>query len=253
MLYETEPLNIILGYLSSKLNGGIHMAIAEEIIKVNDLSTRQLNKKLKEALSEDKERIILESAGQLDSIVVGLSNQADIVLKGDVGDFVGALNNGANIEIHGNVGRYVGNNMTAGEILVKGSAEDGVGFGTYNGTIVVYGNAGNAVGQLNKGGVIIINGDMGNLSGLYMLSGDIIVTGNAGMDTGDWMIGGTIYIGGTFKTGTNAAVHDLTEADKKKLIGIFQKYKVDANIDDFIKIVPKELRPFYGKPEEASK
>lgn len=227
--------------------------ISKETINVKDFSTRQLNVQVKKALSQDKNTILLESAGKLDSIVVGLSKKADIILEGDVGDFVGALNNGTRIEIQGSTGRYVGDNMTTGEIIVKGSAGYGVGFGLYNGAIVVYGDAGNAVGQLNKGGTILIDGNMGDLAGLYMLSGDLIVTGDAGVDTGDWMIGGNIYIGGKFQTGTNAEVHELEFSDKKKLTNLFEEYEIKANIAEFSKIRPKNLRPFYGKPEDVSK
>ena len=237
----------------SKIHGGIRTSTSEATIKAEDYTTRQLNVEIKKALSEEKKNIILENPGKLNSIVVGLGVGTDITLKGDVGDFVAALNNGASIEIDGNVGRYVGDNMTSGEIIVKGSAEDGVGFGTYNGTIVVYGNAGDAVGQLNKGGILVIDGNMGKLAGLYMLSGDIIVTGDAGEDTGDWMIGGNIYVAGKYQTGTNAAVTELDYQDKEKLSSIFKKYDIDAKAENFIKIGPQELRPFYGNDEEASK
>ncbi len=234
-----------------EINGGIRTSTTDTI-KAENYTTRQLNTEIKKALSEDKKNLILENPGKLNSIAVGLGSGTEIILNGDVGDFVAALNNGASIEIQGNVGRYVGDNMTSGEIIIRGSAEEGVGFGTYNGTIVVYGDAGDAVGQLNKGGILVINGNMGKLAGLYMLSGDIIVTGDAGEDTGDWMIGGNIYVAGNYQTGTNAAVKELDAQDKDKLSSIFQKYNIDAQAEDFIKIGPEELRPFYGK-EEASK
>lgn len=220
--------------------------MANEVASNDKISTRQVNTGIKNEIANENNHLTVDVPQILDSIAVGLGDSVNIILKGDVGDFVGALNNGATIEIDGNAGRYVGNNMTGGEIIVKGSAGDGVGFGTYEGTIVVHGDAGNGIGQLNKGGLILIDGDMGNLSGLYMLSGDIIVTGNAGIDTGDWMIGGTIYVGGAYKTGTNAEIHQLDAEDKSKLKEIFDIYKIDANIDNFTKIEPKKLRPFYG-------
>jgi len=235
----------------SNIHGGIRTSTSEATIKAGEYTTRQLNLEIKKALTEDKKRITLEKPGKLDSIAVGLGVGIDIILKDDVGDFVAALNNGASIQIEGNVGRYVGDNMTLGEIIVNGSAEDGVGFGTYNGTIVVYGDAGDGVGQLNKGGVLVINGNMGKLAGLYMLSGDIIVTGDAGEDTGDWMIGGNIYVAGKYQTGTNATVTELNAQDKEKLFSIFKKHDITAQADDFIKIGPQELRPFYGDKEES--
>lgn len=250
-MYGEQPLNTDLLLPELKITGGIHTTISETI-NAKEFSTRRLNTQVRKALSEEKNSILLEKTGKLDSIVVGLDKGANIILEGDVGDFVGALNNGAHIEIHGNAGRYVGDNMTNGEIIVKGSAEDGVGFGTYNGTIMIYGDAGHGVGQLNKGGTIIIQGNMGDLAGLYMLSGDLIVTGDAGVDTGDWMIGGTIYVGGNFQTGTNAEVHELDLSDKRKLTNLFKKYEISAHVEDFIKLKPKDLRPFYGKPDEAA-
>lgn len=211
-----------------------------------ELSTRQVNTGIKKEIANEKHLLEIEVPKILDSIAVGLGSGISVTLKGNVGDFVGALNNGAKIEIDGNAGRYVGNNMTGGEIIVKGSAEDGVGFGTYEGTIIVHGNAGNGIAQLNKGGLIVIDGDIGNLAGLYMLSGNIIVTGNAGIDTGDWMIGGTIYVGGDHKTGTNAEIREMDDEDRQKLKEIFSTYKIEADINNFTKIEPKKLRPFYG-------
>lgn len=124
-----------------------------------------------------------------------------------------------------------------------------MGFGICNGNIVVYGDVGDSVGQLSKGGLILIDGNMGSHAGLYMLSGDIIVTGDAGEYTGDWMIGGNIYVAGKYQTGTNAGVSELTAEDEDKLTKIFQKYSVDAKPQDFVKIGPEKLRPFYGKQE----
>jgi len=218
-------------------------------ISAEGLSTHELNLEIKKALEPEK-KLFLENHGKLDSIAVGLGEDADIILNGDAGDFLGALNDGACIEVQGNVGRYVGDNMTSGGILINGSAEEGVGFGVCNGTIMVYGNAGNAVGQLNKGGTIIVDGNIGDLAGLYMLSGDIIVTGDAGLDTGDWMIGGTIYVAGNFETGTNAEVKPLEVDDKEKLLELFKNYDISTDITDFKKIEHKDLRPFYGKQDD---
>lgn len=222
------------------------MPVNEIMISGDDLSTRTINKEIKNGLKQNQTTFLIENSQKLDSIVVGIREESHIKLKGDFGDFIGALNDGAKIEIQGNTGRYVGNNMTAGEIIVQGSTDDGVGFGTYNGTIVVHGNAGDAVGQLNKGGLIIIDGNIGKLAGLYMLSGDIIITGNAGEDTGDWMIGGTIYVGGDLQTGTNAKITTLDKTDKEKLSAIFQSYGISADVEKFQKIQHKDSRPFYG-------
>ncbi|MGB9837734.1 tributyrin esterase [Methanothermobacter sp.] len=222
------------------------MTVQEMKIAGDDLSTRDINRKIKEGLRENIKKFSIESNSELDSIVVGIREEAEFILSGRFGDFVGALNHGPKIEIHGKTGRYVGNNMTAGEIIVHGDADDGVGFGTYNGTIVVHGDAGDGIGQLNKGGVIIIDGDIGDLAGLYMLSGDLIITGDTGKDIGDWIIGGNIYVAGDFETGTNAKVLEPERDDLNKLSSLFSRYSIDASPEEFKKIQRKEIRPFYG-------
>ncbi len=227
------------------------MTVQEKLISEEDMSTRGVNREIRKALSEDRDNFLIETEKPLDSMAVGIIKDANILFKGNVGDFVGALNDGATITIEGNTGRYVGNNMTAGEIVVDGSAGDGVGFGQYDGSIIVRGDAGDAVGQLNKGGIIVIDGNIGDLSGLFMLSGDIIVTGNAGLYTGDWMIGGNIYVRGSYDTlGYNAESHELNREDLTKLKDIFQRYNINAQPKEFIKIKPKKLRPFYGDSNE---
>lgn len=227
------------------------MTVREKLVSEGDMSTRSVNKGIRKALSEDMDSFLIETEKPLDSMAVGIIQDADIHFKGNVGDFVGALNDGATITIEGNAGRYVGNNMTAGEIVVNGSAGDGVGFGQYDGNIIIRGDAGDAVGQLNKGGIIVIDGNIGDLSGLFMLSGDIIITGNAGLYTGDWMIGGTIYVKGSYNTlGYNAEPHELNGEDLTKLRDIFGKYNIDAQPKEFVKIKPKKLRPFYGDSDE---
>ncbi|GAB4380573.1 GltB/FmdC/FwdC-like GXGXG domain-containing protein [Methanothermobacter thermautotrophicus] len=222
------------------------MTVQEMKIAGDDLTTRDINRKIKDGLNNEIRRFEIESSAELDSIVVGIREEAEFVLNGKFGDFIGALNHGPMIEINGKTGRYVGNNMTAGEIIVHGDADDGVGFGTYNGTIVVHGDAGNGIGQLNKGGIIIIDGDIGDLAGLYMLSGDLIITGNSGEDTGDWIIGGNIYIGGDFDSGTNTRIVEMDESDIRKLSALFEQYSIEASPDEFKKIQRKEIRPFYG-------
>ncbi len=220
---------------------------AEEIlISGDDYSTRNLNQEIKKGLKENQKNFWIENSQKLDSVAVGIREEAYIKLEGDFGDFLGALNDGAKIEVQGRTGRYLGNTMTDGEIIIHGSTDEGAGFGMYDGTIVIHGNSGDGVGQLNKGGLIVVNGDIGNLAGLYMLSGDLIVTGNAGEDTGEWIIGGTIYVGGDFQTGTNAQIKPLDKSDKEKLSRIFKTYNISTDLDKFQKIQHMKARPFYG-------
>ncbi len=82
------------------------MTVQELKIAGDDLSTRDINRKIKEALNENIRRFSIESNAELDSIVVGIREEAEFILNGRFGDFVGALNHGPRIEIHGKTGRY---------------------------------------------------------------------------------------------------------------------------------------------------
>ena len=197
-----------------------------------DLTTRDVNTSIKDAITSNEKEITIKDVESLNSIAVGIQSEANIELNGDFGDFIGALNDGAEITINGSVNKYLG---------------DGVGFGKCNGNIVVRGNAGDGVGQLHKNGVILIDGNIGKTAGLYMLDGDIIITGNSSKDLGDWMIGGAIYIAGSYQLGYNAKETELTEEDKDKLNSLFKQYDIDQKAENFTKIVKDQLRPFYGK------
>ncbi|MDD6285546.1 tributyrin esterase [Candidatus Methanosphaera massiliense] len=212
-----------------------------------DLTTRDVNTSIKDAITSNEKEITIKDVESLNSIAVGIQSEANIELNGDFGDFIGALNDGAEITINGSVNKYLGDNMTEGEIILNGGAGDGVGFGKCNGNIVVRGNAGDGVGQLHKNGVILIDGNIGKTAGLYMLDGDIIITGNSSKDLGDWMIGGAIYIAGSYQLGYNAKETELTEEDKDKLNSLFKQYDIDQKAENFTKIVKDQLRPFYGK------
>ncbi len=221
--------------------------MSKKEISGENITTREVNTEIRKSLQANNTEITITNTERLNSIAVGIQEEATFDLEGDFGDFIGALNDGSEITINGSVGKYLGDNMTTGEIILNGHANDGVGFGKSNGTIVVKGNAGDGVAQLHKGGTVLVDGNIGKTAGLYMLDGDIIITGDSGKELGDWMIGGTIYIAGDYQLGYNARVAALTDDDKEKLNALFEKYDIEANADDFTKIIKEQLRPFYGK------
>lgn len=215
-------------------------------INAKDLSVHEVNAEIRNAVGKGL-KVLVKNAKDHYGVAAGLKN-GEVVIEGDVGDYLGMLNSGAKIVVNGNAGNYVGDGAWGGEIIVRGDVGYGTGIYAYGGTIVVEGNAGNAVGQVLKGATVLIKGNAGDNIGVYMVNGEIIIVGNAGKKLGDWMIRGVIYLGGECESfGHNTKVEDLTEDDIKKLETIFEKYGIKADPHKFKKIVPASLRPFYGK------
>ena len=206
---------------------------------------KELNNTIKAQLAAEGKAEITGIRGQ-HLLACGLSAPNELNLKGYVGDYCFSLNSGASIYLKGDGGRFLADTMESGEVIVEGTVSHGLGFSLYGGTVVVRGNTGGRLGQLNKGGTIIVDGHSRDLIGLYSLNGDVIITRNAGRKVGEWMISGNIYIGGDdFELGNNAQIDELTQDDMDKLTGYFDKYEINADPQQFTKIVPVSARPFY--------
>ena len=208
-------------------------------------SLEEVNAKIREAVAKG-EKVVLRNAAHLHGVAAGLE-KGEVVIEGDVGDYVAFLNSGAKVVVKGNAGNFVSDGSWGGEVIVEGNAGEGVGIYAYGGTIVVYGNVGNHLGDLLKGATVIVKGNAGDVVGLYMVGGKIVVCGDAGELVGDWMIRGEIYVGGSYKSlGHNAVETTLSEEDKKWLKETLSKYGIEVDVNKFKKIVPKSKRPFYG-------
>jgi glutamate synthase domain-containing protein 2/glutamate synthase domain-containing protein 3 len=224
-------------------------ATAAETIEANNLSTRQLNKAIKD-LSRRTERIVIKDPKGKHHIAAGLCRKVEIDIEGSVGYFVGTMIDGPKIRIHGNAGWFAGDNMTSGEIVVDGHAGNGPGQGIYGGLVVVKGDVGDRAGALMKRGTLIIGGNTGIMTGLYMMGGEIIVLGEIGDYAGESIIGGQIIFTGDVPTlGKNAKVVELSEGEEKRVREFLKEYGFNAL--SFKKIVPMSPRPFYKSSGET--
>ena len=221
-----------------------------EILAERVSETKGINAAIRRQLEKSRVVKIGDSekgglAGQ-DSIAVGLRSEAEILVVGDAGDYFGAFNHGAIITITGTAGRYLGDSMSLGGIILKGRARHGVGVYMTGGIIVVKGSVEGDCGQFNSGGTIICNGKVGDNAGAYMNSGTLIVTGTVGKNVGNWMVGGEIFLGnGADSAGENVDQVELTKKDIEKLKKYFEHYGIIYdNLEDYIKLVPKEPSPF---------
>lgn len=189
--------------------------------------------------------LILKNAGHIHGLAAGLKH-GEVIIEGNTGDYLGVLNDGATILVRGSTGKYLGDNMTQGTIIVDGDTDYGPGQYCYGGTILIRGNTGDFTGTMNKGATIIVGGNVGDEVGTYMLKGDIIVVGDAGKNFANYLIRGTIYIGGTWESlGHNTSLEEINQSDITKLKTYFEIYQIDANPNEFRKIVAASEKPFY--------
>jgi glutamate synthase domain-containing protein 3 len=219
------------------------------VVDANKRDLRSISSELKKVVQDGP--VTIRRASHLHGLIAGYSS-ADITIEGDSGDYLGVLNDGAIIKVEGNAGRYLGDNMTGGELIVNGDGGYGVGQYCYGGTVVIRGSAGDFTAVMNKGATIIIEGDVGAEAGTYMLAGDVVILGDAGRNLGNYLILGNIYIRGTWESlGHNTLEEEMTEADKDKLRGYFDRYQIEADPEEFKKIVRLSAKPFYKSKEPS--
>lgn len=221
----------------------------EETIEAKDLSTRQLNKVLRD-LSERTKKIKIKNPKGKHHIAAGLCQKVEIDIEGSVGYFVGTMIDGPKIRIHGNAGWFAGDNMTSGEVIVNGHTGNGPGQGMYGGAVVIKGDAGDRVGALMKRGTVVIGGSTGIMTGLYMMGGEIIVLGNLGDYAGESIIGGQIiFTGNASSLGKNAKIVELNQSEDEKVRMLLEEYNLKIP-SCFKKIVPEKPRPFHKEVEK---
>jgi len=117
----------------------------------------------------------------LDYLGMRLFEFHNLIIKGDVGDYLGYEMDGGKITVEGNAGDDVGQRMWRGEILVCGNVGDELGRYMLSGSkVTVEGNAGKNVGNWMEGGEILIKGNAGHTIGYEMSGGKITVEGDTG-------------------------------------------------------------------------
>ena len=189
--------------------------------------------------------LTLTNTSHLHGLAAGLKH-GEVIIVGNAGDYLGVLNNGATIRVTQDAGNYLADNMTDGTVIVEGNAGFGAAQYCYGGTVIIHGNAGDFTATMNKGAVIIVFGNVGSEVGTYMLKGDLIVVGNAGENFANYLIRGSVYLGGEYSSlGNNTKVVPKTGEDIARLQTFFERYGIQADPTNFIKIVAASEKPFY--------
>ncbi|MEM0338735.1 MAG: glutamate synthase-related protein [Ignisphaera sp.] len=216
------------------------------MLSAKNLSPRDVNRALRQIVSEGVEDVEISDPNGIHYLAVGLKGSINIYVRGSVGFYVAALMHGPRVYVEGNAGWFAGENMSSGELVIMGDAGNGTGQYILGGTIVVNGDAGARVGALMKKGTVIVNGKTDIMTGMYMFGGKIIVLGNVGEYVGELMIGGEIYVGGGYESlGKNAIVKEASEEEKEQINNVLSSYGIKGK-SSYFKIVPQSRRPVYG-------
>lgn len=212
-------------------------------LDIAGMSSRDVNRKLKEVIRQDQE-IIIENPHSVHNFATALKGEGTIAVQGSTGFYTGGFLEGPILKIKGNTGWYTGDNMKAGEIIIEMNTGSNCGPSMLGGTILVKGNSGSRAGLGMKGGNLIICGQAGRWTGYMTLGGRIIVLGTMGPVIGESMYNGVIHTldpAVEEKLGGNATLIPISDEEKRVLETLFKKYGLEQGVENFRSVVPKVL------------
>jgi len=238
-------------------------------IDASGLFYRELNARLREAVSNGTQRIELRNVYGQRYIGTDLDRPVEIEIFGTPGNDLGAFMDGPRIIVHGNAQDGCGNTMNSGEIIVHGHAGDIIGLSARGGKIFVREDVGYRAGihmkeYQDKRPVLVIGGTAQDFLGEYMAGGILILLGldlkqgeqHKANFIGTGMHGGVIYLRGSvddFQLGKEVGVAEPEDRDCQILhryVGEFAAsfgHDVEKILEHkFIKLFPLWLRP-YGR------
>lgn len=230
---------------------------------------RELNARLREAVSNGTHNIYLQNLYGQRYIGTDLNKPVDIEIFGTPGNDLGAFMDGPRIVVHGNAQDGCGNTMNNGEIIIHGHAGDILGLSARGGKIFVREDVGYRAGihmkeYQDKKPMVVIGGTAQDFLGEYMAGGVLILLGlnfkegekHKANFIGTGMHGGVIYMRGDvqdFQLGKEVGVAELDENDNSILKGLVDEFAYHFSYDaeeilkhKFTKLYPLYLRP-YGR------
>jgi glutamate synthase domain-containing protein 3 len=243
----------------------------ENVVKIDAYGDthRELNAKLREAVSNGTERIQLHNVYGQRYIGTDLDKPVDIEIFGVPGNDLGAFMNGPRIVVRGNAQDGCGNTMNNGEIVVHGHAGDIIGLSARGGKIFVREDVGYRAAihmkeYQDKKPVLVIGGTAQDFFGEYMAGGIVILLGlnlkegerHRAKFIGTGMHGGVIYLRGTvddFQLGREVGIAEPDDEDNRILREYVGEFAVHFGYDAehilkhrFTRLFPLWLRP-YGR------
>jgi len=241
------------------------------VVKINasGIFYRELNARLKGAVSEGAHRVELHNVCGQRYIGTDLDKPVEIEIFGTPGNDLGAFMHGPRIIVRGNAQDGCGNTMNEGEIVIHGHAGDILGLSARGGKIFVRDDVGYRAGihmkeYGEKKPVLVIGGTAQDFLGEYMAGGILILLGlnlsegqhHKANFIGTGMHGGVIYLRGSvdsYQLGKEVGMAELEEKDYEilqRFVGEFAShfgYDTKSILEHkFTKLAPRWLRP-YGR------
>ena len=228
-----------------------------------------LNQKIRQAVAEGAQEIVLNNVLGQRFIADGLKGSVTITVNGVAGGDLCMFMSGPTCIVNGNADHAPGNTMDAGLLVINGSAGDATAHSMRGGRVYVKGDIGYRGGihmkqYLEKRPILIVGGHARAFLGEYMAGGLLIVlgmnkTGPAVSERGigSGIHGGEIFIRGSVDAkylGVGAKAEIASEADKQRIAPFIRDFAVKTGIDsapliasDFTRIIPASARPFANK------
>jgi glutamate synthase domain-containing protein 3 len=196
-------------------------------IDCHDLTTRQINGRIRELLAADQRSIRLLNPGARHNLAVGITEPLHLVVEGSVGYYCGGMSAGPTIEVRGSAGWGTAESMMAGTVIIDRNAGNGVAASIRGGSVVVHGNAAARAGVSMKGGLLLIQGNAGYMTGFMAQKGTLVICGDVGEAVADSMYAATVFVGGRIADlGNDAVVESPTPEDEAFLAEQLQRYQV---------------------------
>lgn len=238
-------------------------------IDARGLHYTPLNKKIRAALADGAEEIILNNVLGQRFIGDGIRGNAKIIVNGVPGGDLGMFMSGPTCIVYGNAEHAPGNTMDKGMLVIHGSAGDAVAHSMRGGEVFVQGNIGYRGGIHMKQyeaavrPILVVGGTAHSFLGEYMAGGLVLVLG-IGLEKamtdrgiGSGIHGGEIIIRGEVDDcllGVGAKKFEFTEADLKRIAPVINSFCEQFGYDpakfldtNYTKIGPASSRPFASK------
>jgi len=238
-------------------------------INAEDILTRDLNLRLREAISNGTRRVEIRNVYGQRYIGTDLDKPVEVEIFGTPGNDLGAFMDGPRIVVHGNAQDGCGNTMNEGEIIVHGHAGDITGLSARGGKIFVRDGVGYRAGIHmkefgDKKPVLVIGDTAQDFIGEYMAGGILVLLGlnlkkgerHCAKYIGTGMHGGVIYLRGEvddFQLGKEVGIAELSGDDYLCLERLVDEFAGHFGYEaqeilkhKFTKLFPLYLRP-YGR------
>jgi glutamate synthase domain-containing protein 3 len=236
-------------------------------IDASGLHYRELNTRLRQAVSEGVTRIDLHNVFGQRYLGTDLHQPVEIHIHGTPGNDLASFMDGPRLVVHGNAQDGCGNTMNGGEVIVHGRAGDATGHSMRGGKIFIRDDVGYRVAIHMKEfhdrrPTVVIGGTAQHFLGEYMAGGILLVLGltlrpqerHIASYVGTGMHGGAMYIRGELaahQLGKEVGQVDLDDADHELISELVTEFASHFGHDPhqilakpFTKLVPLSLRPY---------